>query len=382
MYLHEFQAKALLLEHGVSVAPFSVVTSLDEVEEALKKGMQQAVLKIQVHAGGRGKGGGVKVAKSAEEIRAHAKNLIGMRLVNNQTGPDGVVAEKVLLDTPVSFQKEYYLAVIIDRKNACMSVICSQEGGMEIEEIAAKHPEKIYVEQVPETGRLRLYQLNRLAKSMGWKDKVKEAGIKLIKNVVELFFASDANLIEINPLVLSDTSLIALDAKMAIDDNALFRQKKLAEIWDPTQLTKSEQRAHQHELAYVALEGDIGCMVNGAGLAMATMDLIRYWGGKPANFLDVGGGASEEKVVDGFKILFDDPSVKAVLVNIFGGIMNCEIIAKAFIQAAEHCRVPVVIRMEGTNVVSAKAMLASSGLKVITADSLDEAAQKVCELCR
>lgn len=384
MYLHEYQAKGLLREFGVPVLPFHVAGSIDEIEKAIESGLQEAIIKIQVHAGGRGKAGGVKRAKTPDEIREFGRKLLGMRLVNNQTGPDGVVSEKVLLDTPANIKKEYYLAVILDRKNASASVIASREGGMEIEEIAARSPDKIFVEQVPESGKLRLYQLNRLAKNLGWQGAIREAGIKLITACVKAFFALDATLIEINPLVETDEALFALDAKISIDDNALFRQKRLASMYDPTQVTLSEQNAHEHDLAYVALDGNIGCMVNGAGLAMATMDLIRFWGGSPANFLDVGGGASVDKVIEGFRILFADPKVKVILVNIFGGIMNCEVIASGLISALKELgkKVPVVVRMEGTNVDSAREILAKSKLDIIPSVNLDEAAKIACQLSK
>lgn len=384
MYLHEFQAKELLQKHGVNVAPFYVAASLDDVEKAIAQGLLEAVVKIQVHAGGRGKAGGVKVAKSPQEILEAAKKLLGMRLINSQTGPEGVLAEKILLDTPVQFSHEYYLGVIIDRKTASVSLIASREGGMEIEEIAAKSPEKIFVEAVPASGHLRLYQLERLAKNMGWTGVYKQEGISLVKHTLGAFFSLDATLLEVNPLVQTNDSFVALDAKISIDDNALFRHKKLAAMWDPSQQSKGEQKAHEHDLSFVSLDGNIGCMVNGAGLAMATMDLIRFWGGKPANFLDVGGGASVDKVVEGFKILFFDHTVEAVLVNIFGGIMNCEIIAQALIKAIQEVgyKGHVVLRMEGTNVASAKQMIEKSGLDVVTKDSLDDAAKCVCQLVK
>lgn len=384
MYLHEYQAKQLLSRFGVNVMPFQVVSSLEEVEAILKSGLKTAIVKIQVHAGGRGKAGGVKVAKNPDEIRQAAKALLGMRLVNNQTGSEGIVSEKILLDTPAVINNEYYLAVILDRKKACASVIASPEGGMEIEEVAAKSPEKIFVERVPESGSLRLYQLNRLAKNLGWTGDLKVSGIQCVEGCVKAFFALDATLVEINPLVATDSEIVALDAKISVDDNALFRHKALQEMYDPSQVSVGEKKAHEHDLAYVALDGNIGCMVNGAGLAMATMDLIRFWGGNPANFLDVGGGASEDKVIEGFRILFSDPKVKVILVNIFGGIMNCETIARGLIHALKELgeKVPVVVRMEGTNVVSARKLLGSTSLKITTTSSLDEAAKAACQIAK
>ncbi len=382
MYLHEYQAKQLLAQFGIPVAPNSVVSNMDEVEKAIREGLTEAVCKIQVHAGGRGKAGGIKVAKSPEEIRAYSKNLLGMHLVNNQTGQEGVIAEKILLDSLVAFTCEFYLGIIIDRKNAAVSVIASKEGGVEIEEVAKKSPEKIIVETVQPTKKLYHFQLLRLAKALGWKGLHKEAGISLISNLLQAFYALDATLIEINPLVEVNTGFIALDAKITIDDNALIRQKRLKEMWDPSQESQSEQKAHAHDLSWVALDGNIGCMVNGAGLAMATMDLIKFWGGEPANFLDVGGSATYDKVVEGFKILFQERGVKAVLVNIFGGIMDCEIIAKALIDVLkmDFFVKPVVLRMEGTNQASAKQLIKDSNLNIIIQDSLNDAAKKVCEL--
>lgn len=370
MYLHEFQAKELLKEFGIPIRPFLVVESVEAVEQAVNNGLQEAVVKVQVHAGGRAKAGGVVVARSGPDVIAASKKLLGMRIINNQTGPEGLVSEKLLLDTVVRYTSEYYLGITVDRKTAQVAVLYSKEGGTEIEQ-AHKAPG---MEFVPASGKLRLFQLQRLAKNMGWQGVHKEAGIALVQNLLKAFFAFDALLLEINPLVATDEGFVALDVKMNVDDNALYRQKRVEAMWDPSQETKSERLAHQHELQYVALDGNIGCVVNGAGLAMATMDLIRFWGGSPANFLDVGGGATLEKVVEGFKILNGDPKVKAIFVNIFGGIMNCEIIAQALIEA--RCKVPVVIRMEGTNVDSAKKML--EGMDVVVKEHLDEAAQAVC----
>lgn len=384
MYLHEYQAKKLLLGYGVPVPNFSVISSLSELEETIAlKALKNAVLKIQVHAGGRGKAGGVLFAKSPQEIKECAKLLLGKQIITAQTGPEGVIAEKLLLDTPVEIAKEFYLAVVLDRKAAAVTVIVSSVGGVEIEELAHSAPEKIVYERVPESQKLHHFQLMHLVKALGLDENAKKEAITIIQGCVDAFFSLDALLIEINPLVLTKAGLLlALDAKIQIDDNALFRQPELATMWDPSQVSKAEQDAKAHDLAYVALDGTIGCIVNGAGLAMATMDLIRFWGGEPANFLDVGGGASQEKVVEGFKILFKDPKVKAVLVNIFGGIMNCEIIAQSLQQAVRElgAHIPVVVRMEGTNVASAKEMLQNSGVTVYSADTLDDAAKRVVEM--
>jgi succinyl-CoA synthetase beta subunit len=353
---------------------------LGEVEQLIKElSLTQAVLKIQVHAGGRGKGGGVKFAKNKEEILSFAKQLIGMKFVNNQTGPEGVIAYKILISPPLEIKKEYYLGAAIDRESAQAILIASPEGGMDIEEIAHKHPEKILKLPIELTGDVKPFRLIRLMNFMGWKGEQAKIGTKIAKGVAKAFIQTDASLLEINPLV-EDTKgdLWALDAKLSIDDNALFRQPEIAAFYDPSQLSKTEADAKAFDLAYVAMDGNIGCMVNGAGLAMATMDLIYRYGGKPANFLDVGGGASKEKVAEGFKIILEDPNVKAILVNIFGGIMNCAVLAEGIIAAMQECdiRVPLIVRMEGTNVGEGKRLLKESNLKIITADTLADAAEK------
>lgn len=344
--------------------------------------LSEAVLKIQVHAGGRGKAGGIIYAKTPDEIVQAGKRLIGMKIQTAQTGPDGVIAHKVMVDTPVAFVKEYYLAVVLDRKAASATLIASKEGGVEIEEVAKNSPDKILREKVPDCRSLRQFQLSRIVEFLGLQNCKKQAE-DVIQKMVKLFFELDALLVEINPLVLTSTgALVALDAKMQIDDNALFRHPDIQAMYDPTQLSNEEQKANEHDLAYVALPGTIGCIVNGAGLAMATMDLIHYWKGKPANFLDVGGGASKEKVIQGFQILFNDQKVKAILVNIFGGIMDCDIIAQGLLEAVSTSKrkVPVVVRMEGTNVEKARLRIKESGVQVYTADSLDEAAKLVVGL--
>jgi succinyl-CoA synthetase beta subunit len=381
MDLHEWQAKEILQKYNVPIPRFSIASTVEEVKKHIQDhDMNEAVIKIQVHAGGRGKAGGVRIAKSRDQILEAGHALLGMRIVNRQTGPDGVVAEKIMLTECISIAKEYYFGIVIDRKTGLVSVIVSSEGGVEIEELASKSPDKVQIIPIKDGKALRHYQLLFIAKLLGLEPKFYERSFALINGCVRAFFDSDALLLEINPLVLTTgEELYALDAKMSIDDNALFRQKKLAKLYDVSQISLLEARAKEHDLSYVALDGDIGCMVNGAGLAMATMDLIRYYGREPANFLDVGGSATEERVMEGFKILLLDPKVKAILVNIFGGIMNCEIIAKGLCRVAEKIAisVPVVVRMEGTNVSSAKEILDQASINVITADSLDDAAQKI-----
>lgn len=381
MDIHEYQAKTILQEFGVRAPEFTVVSTLYEAREAINAmALEEAVLKVQVHAGGRGKAGGVKLAKNRKEILEHIKKMLGMRIVNNQTGKEGVVAQQILISPIIDYKKEYYLGAVIDRQNAQAVLIASPEGGMDIEEVASKHPERIMKIPIALNGTLRGYQLTQLCKFMGWSGHTLEQGKKVIAAVARAFVETDASLLEINPLVeTNEGEILALDAKLSIDDNALYRQERIKSFFDPTQMPTSEAQAKEHELAYISLDGDIGCMVNGAGLAMATMDIIKYCGGKPANFLDVGGGASQEKVAEGFKIILMDPKVKAILVNIFGGIMNCVTLAAGIIAAAAdlQVKVPLIVRMEGTNVELGKKMLADSGLNIVIANSLADAAEKV-----
>lgn len=382
MNTHEYQAKEILKRYNIPIPEFGVATKSHDVEPIIRHlGLREAVIKIQVHAGGRGKAGGVKFAKTPEEIVKVAENLIGMKMVNNQTGPLGVIAHKVLISKPLDIKKEYYLGAVIDRENAVPILIASPEGGMEIEEVAATHPDKILKVPIEFDGNVRGFRLVKLCKFMGWKGEMAKMGAHIAKGVAKAFIHTDASLLEINPLVeATDGKLWALDAKLSIDDNALFRQPEITSFYDHTQQTANEVAAREYELAYIALDGNIGCMVNGAGLAMATMDIIKYYGGIPANFLDVGGGASKEKVAAGFKIILSDPKVKAILVNIFGGIMNCATLAEGIIDAVTEMgiKVPLVVRMEGTNVEQGKKLLEKSKLPIITADDLTEAAEKVC----
>lgn len=380
MDTHEFQAKTLLRHYGVPIPVYSVIEKTEEIEKAIQSlDGKGAVIKIQVHAGGRGKAGGVKLARSTEEIRNEASQLLGMRLVNSQTGPQGVVANRLLISPLIDYVQEYYLGAIIDRQLAQAKLIASPQGGMDIEEIARVSPEKILTLPICLGGYLRSYHLIRLCKFMGWTGETARIGQTLVNAFAKAFLENDASMLEINPLVLcKDGSLLALDAKLSIDDNALFRHPDLEALFDPTQLPAIEVEARKHDLAYIALDGTIGCMVNGAGLAMATMDIIKHYGGKPANFLDVGGGASVEKVAAGFKILIEDPQVKVILVNIFGGIMNCATLAQGILQAVREERnpKPLIVRMEGTNVEEGRNLLANSGLPIAMAATLTEAAQK------
>lgn len=379
MNVHEYQAKKVLKKYGIAVPEFGVAASVEDARRVADElQLNEAVLKIQVHAGGRGKAGGVKFAKSKEEIAQVADKLIGMKMVNQQTGVEGVIARSVLISKPVEIAKEFYLGALIDRDSATPLLIASPEGGMEIEEVAQKRPERVLKMSFANDGRLRNYQILRFCKFMGWEGELAKKGTQLVKGLCRGFIETDASLLEINPLVLTpDGQLFALDAKLSVDDNALFRQSEILSFYDPTQFSSQEAVAKEFDLAYIAMHGDIGCMVNGAGLAMATMDIIQLCGGAPANFLDVGGGASKERVAEGFKIILSDPKVKAILVNIFGGIMNCATLADGVIHAAKELqiKIPIIVRMEGTNVEEGKRLFQESHLKITTADHLQEAAE-------
>jgi succinyl-CoA synthetase beta subunit len=379
MNLHEYQAKQILSKYKIPIPPFVVIKDLSELDLALETlGTNEVVIKVQIHAGGRGKAGGVKLAKTRQEAKEHVQKMLGMRIVNKQTGENGVVSEQLLITPTSTYVKEYYLGAAIDRKNGRAVIIASPEGGVEIEEVAEKNPAAILTCPIPLDGNMRTYHLWEIANFMGWKGNLRTSGMELVKHLGKAFMDLDATLVEINPLVsLKDETLLALDAKLTIDDNALFRHKALADLYDPTLMSSLESIARLYDLSYVALNGEIGCMVNGAGLAMATLDIIEIHGGKPANFLDVGGGADQKKVAEAFKIILSDPKVKAILVNIFGGIMNCEILAEGIISAAteQKLKVPVIVRMEGTHVEQGKEMLKASGLRIEIANSLNEAAE-------
>lgn len=386
MNTHEYQAKQVLQRYGIPVPDFYVVSSIQEVEALLlSHSLESAVIKVQVHAGGRGKAGGVKLANSPEAILQTAKDLLGKKIINEQTGPEGMVAHQLLISPAISIAKEFYLGVTISRERARSVLIASPVGGMDIEQVAHSQPDQVLVLPIPFEGKFRSYHLQRIVKFMGWKEKQTTQGVSIIAALVKAFQETDASLLEINPLVeTKDGELVALDAKLSVDDNALFRQPEIKAWFDPSQVSANEARAQEHELAYVALDGEIGCMVNGAGLAMATMDLIQYHGGHPANFLDVGGGASQEKVAEGFRIILSDPKVKAILINIFGGIMNCETLASGIIEAAKGLKidVPLIVRMEGTNVEKGKKLLHDSGLHILIAKDLTEAAEQAVNLAK
>lgn len=384
MNIHEYQAKQIFQKYGIIVPEFSVVSSLQELEKLIEeKGWQSAVLKVQIHAGGRGKGGGVKIAHSKEEILTAGKNLLGKTIVTPQTGPQGLISNTLLVSPLMKFTKEYYLSIAISRAKGRILLLASPVGGMDIEKVAEEQPDKLLFITLPIDGIFRPYHLYRLARFMGWKENQFEKIASLVKKLINVFKETDATLLEINPLVeTEDGDLLPIDAKLVIDDNALYRQPELKKLFDETQVNKSEAMAHKLDLAYVALDGNIGCMVNGAGLAMATMDIIHHFGGSPANFLDVGGGASEEKVAEGLKIILSDPKVKVILVNIFGGIMDCETLAAGIISGVKNLQlnVPLVVRLEGTNSDKGKELLSRSKLNIIGVNDLNAAAQEAVKI--
>lgn len=383
MNIHEYQAKAVLAQFGVQVPKGKVAFSVEEAVAAAKELGGKAVVKAQIHAGGRGKAGGVKLAKSLDEVEEHARELLGKTLVTHQTGPEGKVVKRLLIEQLTDIKKEYYIGLVLDRAVGRVVMMASQEGGVEIEEVAATHPEKIFRETIdPATG-LNAFQANNLAFKLELPPSAVRKAVKFMMGLYEAYVAKDCSIAEINPLVLTgDDDILALDAKLNFDDNALYRHSDILDLRDKDEEDSKEIEASEYGLSYIALDGNIGCMVNGAGLAMATMDTIKYYGGSPANFLDVGGGASEEKVTAAFKIILSDPNVKGILVNIFGGIMKCDVIANGVIGAAKQISLnkPLVVRLEGTNVEQGKAILNESGLNIVAADSLADAAQKIVGL--
>jgi len=379
--VHEYQAKEILGRYGVPVLAGRLAVTPGEARaaaEALGGGV--TVVKAQIHAGGRGKGGGVKLAKSPAEAESLAAQILGMQLVTHQTGPEGQKVRKVYVEAGCDIAREYYLGMLLDRANSRIVVMASAEGGVEIEKVAAETPEKILKVWVDPAVGFQPYQGRQLAFGLGLEKDVAAKFARFAGQLYEAYMGSDASLLEVNPLVVTQQGdVIALDAKFNLDDNALFRHKDLAAYRDPDEETAAEQQAHEFGINYISLDGNIACMVNGAGLAMATMDIIKLHGGEPANFLDVGGGASEEQVTNAFRLLTSDPNVKAILVNIFGGIMKCDVIANGIVNAARklNLEIPLVVRLQGTNVDLGKQILAESGLKIIPADQLTEAAQRV-----
>ncbi len=381
MKIHEYQGKEILLKFGVPVPRgIPVFSSQEAVEAAQKLGGPVWVVKAQIHAGGRGKGGGVKLARSIEEVQQLATGMLGMQLKTHQTGPEGQKVRRLYIEEGADIQKEYYLSVVTDRASQKVAFMASSEGGMDIEEVAQSHPEKIVKVFVDPTVGLTGDQAQALAKGMGLPEDSWAQAVDIFQKLYRCYMETDASLVEINPLNRdSKGQLIALDAKFNFDANALFRHPEIVAYRDLDEEDPAEIEASQFDLAYISLDGNIGCLVNGAGLAMATMDTIKLFGGEPANFLDVGGGATPEKVTEAFKIMLKNPKVKAILVNIFGGIMRCDTIATGLLTAckAVNLSVPLVVRMKGTNEDLGKQMLAQSGLPIISADTMAQAAQKV-----
>jgi succinyl-CoA synthetase beta subunit len=381
MNIHEYQAKQILARFGVPVPKGQFATTPDEAAAAFTAlGKPKAVIKAQIHAGGRGKAGGVKLLTNAAEVRDFAAKLLGKPLVTHQTGPEGRVVRRVYVEEASDVARELYLGMLVDRKAGAVSVIASTQGGMDIEEVAAKTPEKILTEAIDPMLGVAGFQARKIAFALGLKDKQVGQFAALLAALYRAFVETDASLIEINPLVVTtEGRVICLDAKMSFDDNALFRHPDVRELRDPNEEDPAETEAAKFDLSYVHLDGNIGCMVNGAGLAMATMDIVKIYGAEPANFLDVGGGASTEKVAAAFRILLADKRVKGVLINIFGGIMRCDVLAQGVVEAARQVKlnVPLVVRMEGTNVVEGKKILADSGIKVITASDMADAARRI-----
>lgn len=384
MHLHEYQSKQLLKDRGLPVPEGVVVEKVDELEAAVQAlGGDAWVIKAQVHAGGRGKAGGVRLVRSQDELNEAAVALLGSALVTHQTGPEGLPVNALYLEAPSDIEHEYYLGMLIDRGEKRVVIMASAAGGMDIEKVAAETPEKILTEHVDPVAGLMPYQSRNLAFGLGLEGAQIRQFAQILDSLYRLFVESDASLLEINPMITTtEGDIVLLDAKINVDDNALYRQKGLLEMRDVSQEDPREARASEHELNYIHLDGSIGCMVNGAGLAMATMDLIKLHGGEPANFLDVGGGTTAERVAEAFKLILSDEKVKAVLVNIFGGIVRCDLIAEGIIRAVEEegVSVPVIVRLEGTNVEQGRAMLEQSGLNIVASTDLTEAAKKAIEL--
>ncbi len=384
MNIHEYQGKEILRQYGVAVPRGSVAFSPDEAVKAAKElGSNVTVVKAQIHAGGRGKAGGVKIAKNLDEVRSFSKELLGKILVTHQTGPDGKEVKRLYIEEGSDIKKEYYLSLVLDRATSRVVMMGSEEGGMDIEEVAETNPEKIFKEVIDPVTGLNAFQARRMAFNMNIPAKLVNKAVGLMLGIYKAFIDKDASTVEINPLVVTgDDQVVALDAKFNFDANALYRHKDIVELRDFDEEDPKEIEASKYDLSYISLDGNIGCMVNGAGLAMATMDTISYYGGSPANFLDVGGGATAEKVTEAFKIILSDKNVKGIFVNIFGGIMKCDIIAKGVITAAKEVglAVPLVVRLEGTNVELGKKLLNESGLNIVAADSMSDGAQKIVKL--
>ncbi len=384
MNIHEYQAKELFKAYNIPVSTGSIAYSPNEIETAVNNVSGPTwVVKAQIHAGGRGKGGGVKVVSSADEAIQEAKKMFGMNLITPQTGPEGKLVQRLYIENGSDIEKELYLSCLVDRATSKVAFIVSKMGGMDIEKVAEETPDEIATIFIEPSNGVTDINIKTIADSLGLSGSLEEQLDSLIKNLYKFFVEKDASLLEINPLIITDTKkLICLDAKVNFDDNALYRHPEIEELRDPNEEDKYELEAAKYDLAYIKLDGSIGCMVNGAGLAMASLDIIKMYGGEPANFLDVGGGASKEKVTSAFKIILSDPGVKGILVNIFGGIMRCDIIADGIVAAAKELKinVPLVVRLEGTNVEEGKEILNNSGIDIVSATDLDDAAKKIVEL--
>ena len=383
MNIHEHQAKQLLKKYGAKVPNGIFAFNVkDLLEKAKTLNTEKFVLKAQIHAGGRGKAGGVKILNNLEDLEKEATELLGKTLVTHQTGPNGREVKRLYVEESSKIEKEFYLSCLVDRASSKIAFISSDQGGMDIEEVAINTPEKIITTKVDLSNNISNEDCNNIIKIFNLKDVSRDEAINLIKSIYKMFIDTDANLVEINPLILTkDNSVICLDAKMNFDSNALFRQNEIMELRDLNEEDDTEIEASKHDLAYIKLDGSIGCMVNGAGLAMATMDIIKLYGEEPANFLDVGGGASKEKVSAAFKIILSDKNVQGILINIFGGIMRCDVLAQGVVDAAKEINisVPLVVRLAGTNFKEGKEILDNSGLKLISAENLDDAAKKIVE---
>ncbi|EQB36432.1 MULTISPECIES: ADP-forming succinate--CoA ligase subunit beta [Virgibacillus] len=386
MNIHEYQGKDILRKYGVNVPNGYVAYTVDEAVEAAKKlGSDVTVVKAQIHAGGRGKAGGVKIAKNLNDVRTYANEILGKTLVTHQTGPEGKEVKRLLIEEGCDIKKEYYVGVVLDRATSRVVMMASEEGGTEIEEVAAATPEKIFKEVIDPVVGLSGYQARRLAFNINIPDELIGKAVKFMTSLYNAFVDKDCSIAEINPLVTTgDGEVLALDSKLNFDDNALFRQKDVVDLRDLDEEDEKEIEASKYDLSYIPLDGNIGCMVNGAGLAMSTMDIIKHYGGDPANFLDVGGGATAEKVTAAFKIILSDTHVKGIFVNIFGGIMKCDVIAEGVVEATKQVglEIPLVVRLEGTNVSKGKQILEESGLNITSANSMADGAEKIVSMVK
>ena len=383
MNIHEHQAKKLLKEFGAPVSRGVVILSLNEIDKKIRQlNSKEFVVKAQIHAGGRGKGGGVKLVKNIEEAKIEANKMFGMNLITHQTGPKGKIVRRLYIEEASDIEKEFYLSCLVDRASSKIAFISSTEGGMDVEKVASETPEKIFTTKVDLKEGIDSQSINKILKPFDFNEEQKKTGSELIQSLYKILIEKDASLIEINPLIVTkEKKLICLDAKMSFDSNAIFRRPEILELRDLNEEDPMEIEASKHDLAYIKLNGSIGCMVNGAGLAMATMDIIKLHGEEPANFLDVGGGASKEKVSAAFKLILSDKNIKGILINIFGGIMRCDVIAQGVLEAAKetNLEVPLVVRLAGTNFQEGKDILDKSGLKILSASDLNDAAKKIVE---